>query len=205
MTSPSAPKDKFFERVINPYLAEVLQYPQTIEMREGCYTSAMWRDQGVPEAWRQSSRPWSNKFSSVKRWWSVDSMPTRWWSWSSPTTIIWMPRSLGRPSSSIKRKSSTSKRRSMTCKTKTMSMNIDSRGWVWLQIWGSRRLNHPSMMVSLCLGRGTTSQHHQQLHLLHQQRRYNHMGMGTPLGNRQAWGSCLGIVSPSHPYLYRFS
>ena len=35
MLSPSAPKDKFFERVINPYLAEVLQHPQTIEMREG--------------------------------------------------------------------------------------------------------------------------------------------------------------------------
>ena len=35
MTSPSAPKDKFFEKVINPYLAEVLQHPQTIEMREG--------------------------------------------------------------------------------------------------------------------------------------------------------------------------
>ena len=35
MTSPSTPKDKFFEKVINPYLAEVLQYPQTIEMREG--------------------------------------------------------------------------------------------------------------------------------------------------------------------------
>ena len=35
MKSPSAPKDKFFERVINPYLAEVLQHPQTIEMREG--------------------------------------------------------------------------------------------------------------------------------------------------------------------------
>mgnify|MGYP005846110373 CR=1 FL=1 len=35
MMSPSAPKDKFFERVINPYLAEVLQHPQTIEMREG--------------------------------------------------------------------------------------------------------------------------------------------------------------------------
>ena len=34
MTSPSAPKDKFFERVINPYLAEVLQHPQTIEMCE---------------------------------------------------------------------------------------------------------------------------------------------------------------------------
>ena len=35
MTSSSAPKDKFFKRVINPYLAEVLQHPQTIEMREG--------------------------------------------------------------------------------------------------------------------------------------------------------------------------
>ena len=35
MTSSSAPKDKFFERVINPYLAEVLHHPQTIEMREG--------------------------------------------------------------------------------------------------------------------------------------------------------------------------
>ena len=34
MASPSAPRDKFFERVIN-HLAEVLQHPQTIEMREG--------------------------------------------------------------------------------------------------------------------------------------------------------------------------
>ena len=35
MSSSSAPKDQFFENVINPYLAEVLQHPQTIEMREG--------------------------------------------------------------------------------------------------------------------------------------------------------------------------
>ena len=35
MTSSRAPKDKFFEKVINPYLAEVLHHPQTIEMREG--------------------------------------------------------------------------------------------------------------------------------------------------------------------------
>ena len=35
MSSPSAPKDKFLERVINPYLAEVLHHPQTIEMHEG--------------------------------------------------------------------------------------------------------------------------------------------------------------------------
>ena len=35
MTSPSASKDKFFEKVINPYLTEVLRHPQTIEMRDG--------------------------------------------------------------------------------------------------------------------------------------------------------------------------
>ena len=35
MTSPSAPKDKFYEKVINPYLQEVLQHHQTIEMHEG--------------------------------------------------------------------------------------------------------------------------------------------------------------------------
>ena len=35
MTSPSAPKDKFFEKVINAYLVEGLQHPQTIKMREG--------------------------------------------------------------------------------------------------------------------------------------------------------------------------
>ena len=35
MTSPNAPKDKIFEKVINPYLTEVLKHPQSIEMREG--------------------------------------------------------------------------------------------------------------------------------------------------------------------------
>ena len=35
MASSIAPKDKFFEKVINPYLAEVLRHPQTIEMRDG--------------------------------------------------------------------------------------------------------------------------------------------------------------------------
>ena len=35
MASPSAPKDKFFEKVINPYLAEVQRHPQTIEMHDG--------------------------------------------------------------------------------------------------------------------------------------------------------------------------
>ncbi|KAE8775105.1 40S ribosomal protein S5-1 [Hordeum vulgare] len=35
MASPKVPKDKFFEKVINPYLARVLQHPQSIEMHEG--------------------------------------------------------------------------------------------------------------------------------------------------------------------------
>ena len=35
MASPSSSKDKFFERVINPYLLEVMKHPQAIEMHEG--------------------------------------------------------------------------------------------------------------------------------------------------------------------------
>ncbi|KAE8794189.1 40S ribosomal protein S5-1 [Hordeum vulgare] len=35
MASPKVTKDKFFEKVINPYLAGVLQHPQSIKMREG--------------------------------------------------------------------------------------------------------------------------------------------------------------------------
>ncbi|KAE8789190.1 40S ribosomal protein S5-1 [Hordeum vulgare] len=35
MASPKALKDKIFEKVINPYLAGVLQHAQSIEMREG--------------------------------------------------------------------------------------------------------------------------------------------------------------------------
>ena len=47
--------------------------------------------------------------------------------------------------------------------------------------------------------------HHQQLHHHHLWRkRHKYMGMGTPLGNCQAWGRCPGIVSPSHFYLYHF-
>ena len=45
---------------------------------------------------------------------------------------------------------------------------------------------------------------HRHHHHLHHLRGHNHMGMGTPLGNCQAWGRCPGVVSPSHSYLYRF-
>ena len=35
MASSNTPKDKFFEKVINPYLAEVLHHPKTMELHEG--------------------------------------------------------------------------------------------------------------------------------------------------------------------------
>ena len=35
MSSSSSSKDKFFKNVINPYLREVVQHPQTIQMHEG--------------------------------------------------------------------------------------------------------------------------------------------------------------------------
>ncbi|KAE8782103.1 40S ribosomal protein S5-1 [Hordeum vulgare] len=35
MTRPSSSKDKFFKKVINPYLPNVMKQPQTIEMHEG--------------------------------------------------------------------------------------------------------------------------------------------------------------------------
>ncbi|KAE8805621.1 40S ribosomal protein S5-1 [Hordeum vulgare] len=35
MTTSSSSKDNFFEKVINPYLPEVMKHPQTIEMHEG--------------------------------------------------------------------------------------------------------------------------------------------------------------------------
>ena len=35
MAPPSSSKDKFLEKVINPYLPKVMKHPQAIEMREG--------------------------------------------------------------------------------------------------------------------------------------------------------------------------
>ncbi|KAE8804761.1 40S ribosomal protein S5-1 [Hordeum vulgare] len=34
MTTPSSTKDRFFEKFINPYLPEVIENPQAIEMHE---------------------------------------------------------------------------------------------------------------------------------------------------------------------------
>ncbi|KAE8775197.1 40S ribosomal protein S5-1 [Hordeum vulgare] len=35
MLTPRSSKDKFFEKVINPYLPELMKHPQTIEMHKG--------------------------------------------------------------------------------------------------------------------------------------------------------------------------
>jgi hypothetical protein len=65
MTYPSAPKDKFFEKVIDPYLAEVLQHLKPLRCVRGCCTSMMLRGQRGPEAWRQGSKQCSSKSSSA--------------------------------------------------------------------------------------------------------------------------------------------
>ena len=125
MTSPSAPKDKFFERVINPDLADVLQHPQIIEMREGVLhirdvegprrTGSMetkleameqevFKCQGMVEHGLNANQMMITEFANNHK---LDA------------------KVIGRPFSSFKRKSSTSKPRFMTCKTRIVSMNID--------------------------------------------------------------------------------
>ena len=76
MSSSSSPKDKLFEKVINPYLAEVLQHPQTIEMREGllhiCDVEGPRRTGSVEtrlEAMEQ-------QVFKCQGWWNADSTPT---------------------------------------------------------------------------------------------------------------------------------
>ncbi|KAE8769987.1 40S ribosomal protein S5-1 [Hordeum vulgare] len=44
MTSPNPSKDKFFEKVINPYLRELMNHPQAIKMHEGVIY--IWNAQG---------------------------------------------------------------------------------------------------------------------------------------------------------------
>ena len=128
MTSPSVPKDKFFERVINPYLAEVPQHPQTIEMREGVLhirdVEGPRRTESVETKLEAVEQQVFKCQGMVECGLNADQMMIA----GFTNNTSWMPRTLGRPSSSFMRKSSTSKPRSMTCETKTVSMNIYSRG-----------------------------------------------------------------------------
>ena len=128
MTSPSAPKDKFLEKVINPYLVEVLQHPQTIEMREGLLQI---RDAEGP---RRTGSVETKLEATEQQVFKCQGMVERGINATHKMLAEFtnnyerMPRTPRRPSSSFKRKSSTSKPRSMTCKPKIVSMNIDSRG-----------------------------------------------------------------------------
>ena len=128
MASPSAPKDKFFEKVINPYLAEVRRHPQTIEMHEGLLhirdvegprrTESMetrlealeqqvFKCQEMVEHGLDANHIMITEFTNNHKLDAKD---------------------IGEAIFKLHEKSSTSKPRSMTCKTKTVSMNIYSRG-----------------------------------------------------------------------------
>ena len=128
MSSSSAPKDQLFEKVINPYLAEVLQHPQTIEMREGLLhirdVEGPRRTRSVETRLEAMEQQVFKCQEMVER--GLDANHIMITEFTSNHKLD--AKHIGRPSSSFTRKSSTSKPRSMTCKTKTVSMNIDSRG-----------------------------------------------------------------------------
>ena len=88
----------------------------------------------------------------------------------------------------------------MTCKTRTVSMNIDSRGWVWLLVAGPVRLTLPLMMVDHCHGNLRTRPllHHRH-HLLHHQRRTEYRVWALPLASPKLGG---GAPVSYHPTIF---
>ncbi|KAE8796975.1 40S ribosomal protein S5-1 [Hordeum vulgare] len=54
MTSPSSSKDKFFEKIVNAYLSEVMKHPQSIEMHEGVLH--IWDVQGPKKEGSEKAR-----------------------------------------------------------------------------------------------------------------------------------------------------
>ncbi|KAE8784690.1 40S ribosomal protein S5-1 [Hordeum vulgare] len=118
----AAPKDKIFEKVINPYLAEVLQHPQSIKMSEGmlhirdvegpkkigsmemrleAMQQQVFKCQGMVERGLNANHMMITKFTNNHKMDAID-IGKR-----SMTGLI------------------NSRARSMTCRTKTVSMNID--------------------------------------------------------------------------------
>ena len=190
------PKEKFFEKVINPYLVEVLQHPQTIEMREGvlhirdvegprrtgsveakleAVEQQVFKCQGMVERVHNANQMMIMEFTNNHK---MDDK-------NIGEAIFKIHEKIDRPRAQIY------DLQNQNCeyeyRFKRMSLAAD------LRIPETRS---SSMMVSLCLGRWMTNLHHQQLHH-HHLRGTKDMGMGTPLGNCQAWGRCPGIVSPS--------
>jgi hypothetical protein len=77
MSPSSSSKDKFFEKVINPYLPEVMKHPKTMEMHEGVLHI---RDvEGPKKEGSKKARLEAVEqeiFKCAKAWWSVDSALT---------------------------------------------------------------------------------------------------------------------------------
>ena len=63
------PRTSFSRGLSTPISRRCCNTHKSLRCVRGCYTSMTWRDQGVPEAWRQSSKLWSSKSSSAKGWW----------------------------------------------------------------------------------------------------------------------------------------
>ena len=128
MTSPSAPKDKFFERVINPYLAEVLQHPQTIEMREGVLHI---RDVGGP---RRTGSVETRLEAMEQQVFKCQGMVERGHN-ANHMMIVEFTKNHKMDAKNteeaifkLHEKIEQLQAKSMICKTKTVSMNIDSKG-----------------------------------------------------------------------------
>ena len=126
MSSASAPKDKFFERVINPYLAKMLHHPQTIEMHEGLLHI---RDVEGP---RRTGSMETKLEAMEQEVFKCQGMVERGLN-ANQMMITELANNhkldakvIGETIFKLQEKSSTSKPRSMTCKTRTVSMNIDS-------------------------------------------------------------------------------
>ena len=127
MTTPSASKDKFFEKVINPYLVEVLRHPQTIEMRDGLLhirdVEGQRRTGSVETRLEAMEQQVFKCQGMVERGLNANHMMIAEFTNNHKLDA----KDIGEAIFSYMRRSSTSKPKSMTCKTKTVSMNIDSK------------------------------------------------------------------------------
>ena len=75
MAASSSSKDKCFENVVNPYLREVVQHPQAIQMHEGVLHI---HDVQGPKGTRTMEarlEAMEQEVFVARGWWSVDSMP----------------------------------------------------------------------------------------------------------------------------------
>ena len=128
MTSPSATKDKFFEKVINPYLAEVLQHPKTIEMREGFLHIRDVegpRRTGSTEARLEALEQQVFKCEEMVEH-GLDSNHIMIMEFTNNHKLD--DKNIGEAIFKLHEKIERLQARSMTCKTKTVSMHIDTRG-----------------------------------------------------------------------------